>query len=526
MEKPNFGQTEGDWTLSVQAYLRRIDVSEAVLSQLILVLVMAAGAAIRLWQINVLGFNSDEAVYAGQAAAMARVPYLRDLFPVFRSHPLLFQFLISLVYRFEVNDLWPRLLGVAFGLATIYVVYLLGKILYGAKTGLVAALFIAFMPYHVIVTRQALLDGPLTFCATLTLYLLARFVNTRRAVWLYTAGAAMGLTFLAKETGIILLGSIFAFLALARHVRIRIVDLILSVGLMGVAAAPYAISLWLSGAVGTGQNYLIWQLFRHANHPLDFYVATVPQVIGYLVILAAVLGFIVLWKERSWREALLAWWIVVPVVFFELWPTKGFQYLLPIAPPLGVLAARTLARWSPFGAAAARWRRIVSFLYELVPGVVALSLLFVSMQSIRPFVSTALTAGTGGVPGVRSAGDWISSHTPKGAVIVTIGPSMANLVRFYGQRTAYGLSVSPNPLYRNPAYTPILNPDLQIRYGDIQYLVWDSFSAARSQFFADQLLRLSQKFHGRVVHTESIQVTTADGSIVQEPVIVIYEVHR
>ena len=36
-------------------------------------------------------------------------------------------------------------------------------------------------------------------------------------------------------------------------------------------------------------------------------------------------------------------WIVVPVVFFMLWPVKGYQYLLPIAPPVAILAGRALA---------------------------------------------------------------------------------------------------------------------------------------------------------------------------------------
>ena len=528
MEKPTFGPTAHEATVSVPAALRRISLTDALVRPVFLLLILSAGAAIRLWQIGVLGFNSDEAVYAGQAAAMAHIPFLDGLFPVFRAHPLLFQFLLSLIFKWQgISDLWPRLLGVAFGLATIYVVYLLGSHLYGPRAGLIAATFLAVMPYHVIVTRQALLDGPMVFFATLTLYLLAKFADSERAAWLYAAAVAMGLTFLSKETGIILMGAIYGFLALARQVRVRIVDIIGSLVVLVLSVAPYPIAISLSSASGTGQNYLIWQIFRRANHPLDFYFATVPQMIGYLVILAALIGFIVLYRERSWREALLAWWIIVPVVFFELWPTKGFQYLLPIAPAIAVLAARPLARWSPFETTSvSRLSSIGAGLYRAMPGVIALVLLFSSIEATRPYVSTSFTAGTGGIPGVRETGDWISTNTPKGAVVLTIGPSMSNLVRFYGQRAAYALSISPNPLYRNPAYSPVLNPDLQIRNGDIQYLVWDSFSAARSKFFSDTLLRLAHKFNGRVVHTDTIAVTKPDGSVSDEPVIVIYEVHR
>jgi len=107
---------------------------------------------------------------------------------------------------------------------------------------------------------------------------------------------------------------------------------------------------------------------------------------------------------------------------------------------------------------------------------------------------------------------------------MTIGPSMANILQYYGQRPAFGLSVSPNPLQRNPSYTPINNPDLEIRSGDMQYIVWDSFSAARSTHFADRVREYAARYHGRVVHTESISVTTDAGDRATVPVIVIYEV--
>ena len=62
----------------------------------------------------------------------------------------------------------------------------------------------ALMPYHVVVSRQVLLDGPMTLFATLTLVLFA-LVSRRPtgATWLYAAGAAMGLTVLSKETSIV-----------------------------------------------------------------------------------------------------------------------------------------------------------------------------------------------------------------------------------------------------------------------------------------------------------------------------------
>ena len=94
---------------------------------------------------------------------------------------------------------------------------------------------------------------------------------------------------------------------------------------------------------------------------------------------------------------------------------------------------------------------------------------------------------------------------------MTIGPSMANIVQFYGHRKAYGLSVSPNPLHRNPSYDPLVNPDRLLRESEIHYLVWDSFSAARAPFFAASLRRYADRYNGRVVHTEFLRLDTPGG---------------
>jgi hypothetical protein len=519
---------------SVQKLFKNLPVTLSIniaISRVILVLALTAGTFVRIWQINAVGFNTDEAVYSGQAAAIAGVPTLKDIFPVFRAHPLLFQFLLSVIYRIQFSDLLGRLLSVLIGIATIYLTYLIGKTLYGRLPGALAAAFLALMPYHVVVTRQALLDGPMVFFATLTIYMLARLGQTKKTVWLYAAGVSMGLTFLSKETSVILMGSIYVFLALAPEIRVRVRDLIASSLLFLLVAAPFPIALIAAGGTSTGHQYLVWQLFRRPNHEWSFYLTTVPPAVGVWLLLAAILGLIWLWRERSWKEKLLIAWILVPVVFFQIWPVKGFQYLLPIVTPLALLAGRALGRLiqkfqnGEIASALSRYAYSTVVPWVLT-GLIVFTLGSATWGRVQPSPSALFLAGTGGVPGGREAGTWVLDNVPQNAVFMTIGPSMANIIEFYGERRAYGLSVSPNPLYRNPSYDPIINPDLQIRQSSIQYLVWDSYSAGRSQFFSDKLLGYVNKYNGRVVHTESITTTDAQGNPVKKPVIIIYEVHR
>ena len=486
---------------------------------------MCAAIFLRLWELNGIGYNSDEAVYAGQGAALANDPELTPFFPVFRAHPLLFQTILSIGYRLGGGDLMGRSLSAAFGFGTIVLVFLIGRLLYGKAAGLIAALLIALMPYDVLVSRQVLLDGPMTFFSTLALYLVALYATTLRRPWLYAAGAAMGLTILTKETSVLAVGALFAFFALSPEVKTRTRDLCFAaLAMIGVALA-YPLALRFGGGGERGQNYLVWQLLRRPNHEWSFYPTNVPLAIGPLVIAAALAGLWLLRRQMSWRETLFLCWILVPAVFFQLWPVKGFQYLLPAAPPVALLAGRTLALWRPSPKLFGRIVPSAAISLTLV-ALVASSIAFETWDRIQPASGGTFLAGSGGIPGGREMGHWVRANTPEGSEFLAVGPSMANLVSFYGHRKGYGISVGTNPARRNPAYEPIGNPDLAIRRNDLQYIVWDAYSASRTPFFSAKLLTYVRKYNGRAVHTEHVDATTKGGRSTKRPVITVYEVHR
>ncbi len=513
----------------LQVTMSRFRVNQATLTVISLGVVVGLAVFLRFFQLNAVGYNSDEAVYAGQGAAIAKTPFIKDIFPIFRAHPMLFQFILALFFSTGVDDWLGRAVSAVIGVATVLLVFFLGRQLYGTRAGLYASLFFALMPYHVVVTRQVLLDGSMTLCSTLSLYMMARFAGSRRPVWLYAAAASMGLTFLAKEIGFIMVGAIYAFLALSPKITLKLRDIIISGIVLFLLMLPFPLTVVLAGGGGgtKTQQVLIWQLFRRPNHTWDFYPTVVPPAIGIGVILVALIGLWLLRQQNSWREKLLVVWILVPVVFFQVWPTKGFQYLLPIAPALAVLAARTLSHWP---LRESRGRIQGKTLPQFLPGllaaiIISISLFVPSWQRIHPSQSGTFLAGSGGVPGGREMGQWIKENVPEGATFLAIGPSMANIIKWYSFQNAYGISVSSNPLHRNPSYPPVENPDYQMRNGEIQFLVWDSFSAERTSFFSEKLLGYAEKYHGRVVHTQTVKVKTAQGDTIEKPIIIIYEVH-
>jgi 4-amino-4-deoxy-L-arabinose transferase-like glycosyltransferase len=487
--------------------------------------VLAVAAFLRLWRLDALGYNSDEAVYAGTAASMAGRDELSGMFPVFRAHPLLFQTLLSLTFRAGLDHVDGRLLAAVAGILAVGVTFLLGRRLYGTPAGIVAALLLAAMPYHVLVSRQVLLDGPMTLFATTTLYCVARYCEATEGRWLVAAGGAIGATILCKETSVILLGSLYAFFALAPVIRIRMRHVVPATAVAGLMVAAFPVVLALSTARSTGENYFLWQLSRRANHPPFFYADVLPGAIGVVTLGCAVGGLVLLRRRSSWRERLLAAWILVPLAFFTIWPLKGYQYLLPAAPAVAVLAGRTIAALRDLPPLRRADRRPLRDAAVPVAALAAGVLLLVpSLSALSPVTTGTFLAGTGGVPGGREAGRWLREQAPVGSQLLTIGPSMANILQFYGERRAYGLSVSANPRDRNPAYVPVPNPDRWVRDGKVQYLVWDSFTADRTPFFAAKLEALVQRYHGVAVYTATVPMRRPGGGVSRNAVVVVYQV--
>jgi 4-amino-4-deoxy-L-arabinose transferase-like glycosyltransferase len=466
------------------------------------------------------------------------------------------QFLFSLPYRIVgVNDITPRLISVAFGLAAVALCYYTGKLLYGRRAGMVAAAVLAVMPYHVIVTRQALLDGPETTLFLLSMYLLARYSRDAEARWLFAAAFAAGLTVLAKETAILLIPIAVAYFLLTPTVKLSLVRILVALAIFIAAFGPYPAAILIGKGTGAAQAFFLWEVLRQPNHPWTFYAEVLPGAIGPLIFVAGVIGLILAIHRGHWQDRLLLAWLAVPIAFFEVWPVKGYQYLLPVAPAVAILVGLTFDRLlrradeladesvpgapvasdAPAGidaqasVGAALENRRPQFRRFARVGAAALLVLTIgsiAVPSVLAVDTTSMSnslAGTGGMPGGREAGLWIRANVPVGATFLTIGPTMANIVEFYGQRKAYGLSVSPNPLRRNPAYDPINNPDRALQLNQIQYIATDIWSAQRSPYFAGALDKYLARYHGTLVYQQRALV---DGSSTtnSQVVIRVYEV--
>ena len=299
--------------------------------------VVLAAAFFRLYALDRHGFNSDEAVYAGTAASIAGTRRFLDYFPIYRAHPLLFQTMVATVFRFIETDFAARVLSAAFGIGSVMLTYALGARLYGRRAGLFAAALLAVMPYHVVVSRQVLLDGPQVFFTTLVLYCLVRYTTAPTRMWMLALAGSLGLAFLTKETSVLVVGSAVTYLALNRQVRVRFVDLVAGGALFVVMAIAYPIATASGGAASAGGSFVVWQLLRRPNHGYDFYPGVAGPAIGIVVLLTAVIGLVMLRRRWSWRETLLLCWIGVPdftatvICSDERLPRSSPKSMLPVS---------------------------------------------------------------------------------------------------------------------------------------------------------------------------------------------------
>lgn len=131
------------------------------------------------------------------------------------DHPMLtFIFESVSMAFFGESPFGFRLPSALFGVGTVYLIYLIGKRLFGSRAGLVSAAITALSVNHVYVSRTGLQESPVIFLILLTLYFALRAEDNPR--YLLHAGAALGFGLMAKYTAAIAVFIALPYLAWER----------------------------------------------------------------------------------------------------------------------------------------------------------------------------------------------------------------------------------------------------------------------------------------------------------------------
>ncbi len=316
-----------------------------------------------------------------------------------------------------------RSLALVFGVASLALIFRIGRQWWGYGVGLAATALLLVSPLHVFVSRLAKPDMLMVFLLLVAAWGVCRYLDRNGAAWLWTAGLAVGLATSTKYPAAA--GVLWLVAAPLLHRR-------------GWAALPEgAGAVCLAGVgfvAGTPFALLDWSTFRtHFAHivahmHMQWYGA--EGVIGYTYYLlhgfpgalgwpAAVLGLLGCgrWLLRGGpRERLLAGFVVAFYGWMGYSQIAGVLYLFPAYPIVALAAADLVkgatARLGTARPALSRWALV---------GLAAISLLLPLTSAVRDTLLLAArdTRELGGA--------WIAEHLPRGTRILSepMGPFLS-----------------------------------------------------------------------------------------------------
>jgi 4-amino-4-deoxy-L-arabinose transferase-like glycosyltransferase len=345
-------------------------------ARLILVLILAAGFALRVWN-NDYGlpfvWSIDEGThFTSRAVEM----FWQDLDPGYYQNPAAYTYLVYALLRVlygplgfafdlpwgnvtdqfgkDPTEIWiaARTLAAVLCMLGVAATYFAAKRLWGVREGLVAAAVLAFAFLPVAYSRVAVTDvGALAGVALALLWSVRAYREGRLADYAL-AGAAIGLAVAFKYTaGLALLPVAIAALARLRADRLRVAGGLALAG--GLAALVFvALNPYLLGSLDDWWRDVGDQADVAASEPkpgqggsgVGYYLDSLTWGLGWAAALAALAGAVLELRRDLVRGLML---IAVPVALFAYLAVQSRyfgRWLLPAYPALAMLAAAALAQ--------------------------------------------------------------------------------------------------------------------------------------------------------------------------------------
>ena len=418
----------------------------------LLVALLALALALRLkgvdWGLPFSFVNADESVVVPKAFGVAR----GTLNPQFFYYPSLFFYLVGGVYLLAAPVLWAvqhsnplamgsfvvdpepyfllaRLLSVAAGTASVYLLYRIGREAFGRPAGLVAALFLAVAPLHVAYSHMAVTDVAATALSLLALLLLLQAARGGARRRLIAGAVAAGLATSAKyNLGALVLPATIAAVYVCRGEvgrravaggraallwpRLLLARVYAPMLLAFVVGSPFVIldpSHFLHDFLR--QNRIMdrgWLGFENVGNGFWYNLeVNLAGTLGVALVVLAIAGLAwALWRHTA-VDLLLAPYALAYFVYISTWKELADRYLLPVLPLLLLLAVRSCLELVDLRPAA---RRVAA---PAVAFVLAAAL-------VTPLVGSVAFDRELSGPDVRvRAKAWVERHVPAGSIIAT-----------------------------------------------------------------------------------------------------------
>ncbi len=380
-----------------------------------LTLVFAVGVVLRLLLLGQQSFWYDEAAsvaLATHGAVDLLLGRARDL-----GNPPLFPLFLHgwMLAVGQASDAWLRVLPALFGIASLPLVFVVGRRLVGDTAARLATLLFAVAPFQVQLAQETRTYSLLVLLGLLSALGLLRALQEPRRVgaWALHAAATCAMLYAHYFAVFLILAEVVALLGRGTRHRRFLVPAALS-----FAAAAVGYLLWLPALLAQmttkgnlGRSAESWYLHVAAT-PFVYGFGTtlawkqslsVPRVLlaGFGAVAFGTALLLGVWAGlRSRRPSLLLWWFVLPIavpfaVSVALFPLYNVRYVVLGSVPFYMLVALGL------GAMGRRLRTVALF-------GIGLSVLASSVSYFRTMVK----------PNWRAAVAYVEQNVQPGAVIL------------------------------------------------------------------------------------------------------------
>lgn len=270
----------------------------------------------------------------------------------FHDHPPLVFFIQHLFMRiFGESTFVFRLPSAFFGIASVYLLFLVGRQLFSPQAGLIAAAIGAVNTHLLFISRLGLQEAYVIFFLLLSTWLFLKALQKNRYfIW---TGVALGLAFLTKYTTFILAPIFFVYLLWERRDVFRSAKFWIGATLALILFSPVILyNVQLYRAVGHfdfqfshifGQDPEVWRIApgKEIGSMRDRIAGFIPAMFNTSSWLFAVLGFVSL---LFLRDRFL--WIVIGslTIFIVVLIGPSARFLAMLAPMLTLSAGAALDR--------------------------------------------------------------------------------------------------------------------------------------------------------------------------------------
>ncbi len=321
--------------------------------RLLLFAMLLSGLAVMALQADLCrGFTMGDPVeYANEAWVVVHGPQ-PETWPIRAKRPILMPMILAGSLHLFGSLFWLRLTVSLFGIATVWLTYLLAARLIDEDAGLLAAAILVTNPLWSSMSSQTFSEVPSTFFIMLCLVLLS---DVRRPRSLFGAGCALGASILVRYQSIVMLVPI-SVLLLWQFKRRQVVAF--SIGLLMLLAIQAFHDLAVqgqfwgsfratlaadhSGLVGIHFGSAIpW--WRADHSPWWHYFRVSHHWLTYAGPFALALGGWTVWRRGSrFSNALLLLPFVLTLGIMSAYAHKELRYLVVITPMAAIFCAATL----------------------------------------------------------------------------------------------------------------------------------------------------------------------------------------